>query len=95
MVSPRPALGSAAVSTTILAIEHGKHDLADIGARCYERALAQRFRQVVQEPMHDAEDFFGGALIVRDLNAERAFARNGVDEEARGDVGRNAELACL
>ena len=77
----------------ILAVEHGKHDLADVGARGDQHALTQRLWQVLQEPVHDAKDFLGGALIVRDLHAERAFARDATDEEARGNVGGDAQLA--
>ena len=79
----------------VLAVEHGKHDLADVGARSDQRALAQRLRQVIQEAVHDAKDFFSGALIVRDLHAERSFASDAVDEEARSNIGGDAQLARL
>ena len=79
----------------IFAIEHGKHDLADVGARGDQHALTQRLRQVLQEAVHDAKDFLGGALIVRDLHAQRAFASDAADEEARRNVGGDAQLAGL
>ena len=79
----------------IFAIQHGKHDLADVGARSYQHALTQRLWQVLQEPVHDAKDFLGGALIVRDLHAQRAFAGDAADEEARRNVGGDAQLAGL
>jgi hypothetical protein len=57
--------------------------------------LTQRLWQVFQEPVHDAKNFLGGALIVRHLHAQGAFARDATDEEARGHIGGDAQLAGL
>src|ERR1039457_4514614 len=48
-----------------------------------------------EEPVHNTKNFFGGALIVRDLHAQGPFPGDATDEEARGNIGGNAQLAGL
>src|SRR5271157_3494532 len=93
----QPAAGTAVRRTfhSIFAVEFGKDDLADVGARGLQRAVSPLRWQVLQEAVHDAKNFFCGLLVVRHLHAQRSRLQHGREEESRRHVGRDPYLARL
>ncbi len=80
----------------VLAVEPGKHNLADVGARLDQRSSAQpRIRQVLPKPVHNIKDRLRRLVAVRHLHRQRSWPRDRLDKKASRYIRRDPDLPRL